>query len=119
MPKSIPSPAKCWPGEVELPDALSYPQYIVWEQAVAEAAAQTRAPLTLGAASANPAVARAMLPGVCACVSAWRLGGSWPAQVTPATFPATPRQASVRLLFVLMAAISQLVEEADADLPKA
>lgn len=115
----IQSPAKCWPGEIELPDALTFPQYIAWEIAVAAASAVTGGTLTLGEAAHNPAVSEAILPGVCACVTAWRLGGKWkPEYGTPKTFPSTPRAASAKMLFALIAAITRLVQEADEDLPK-
>lgn len=119
MPKIIPSPTKRWPGTITLPDALTYPQYLAWRNSLATVVELSGPnPVPIGDLAANERLVTAMLPGVCACVSRWELGGSFPVSVTPHTFPATPRTASFALLVTLIEAINQLVTETD-ELPNA
>lgn len=54
-----------------------------------------------------------LLPGVCACVETWELTGL-PAQITPETFPGSPRIASAQLLGWLIGEISKLYSEAES-----
>lgn len=119
MSRSITSPALCWPGQIHIPDALSWPQYLAWQDGIAKLVEQ---PAIAGAAegavtaaqiAANDQSVSLMLPAICVCVERWELGGGFPAAVTPQTFPATPREASLKLLAAIVGAINDLVVEAD------
>ena len=101
-------------GTVELHDPLTYPQYIAWSEAVEQAATHRTESYML--------YCQALLPGVCGCVAQWNLtdnvAGVPLGQVTPATFPATPRKSADKLLGWLVDGIMALVAEADEADPK-
>ncbi len=83
MNTSILSTANCWPGTVYLPEALNFPQYIAWQDALEEAGriraslaattAQTgeASPITVGELALDERLAQAMLLGILACVTKW------------------------------------------------
>lgn len=124
MSRVITSPVKRWPGTVTLADPLNYEQLAAWQDAVSEAErikAALQAPLgttlIVGDIVGYPQIAQVFLPGVCACVEAWDIGGTgWPAVVGPGTIPATPRAPAARLLSWLIGEISNTISEAD-DIP--
>jgi hypothetical protein len=105
MPKTITSPVKCWPGTIIISEPLSWPQYLAWKRAVQ-------------AARDLPEIdeqAGLLIGGVCACVEKWELGGSFPAHVSPETWPASPHNAAMRLLGTLVGAIGAVINAEDGD----
>jgi hypothetical protein len=106
MGKVITSPVQRWPGTVTLSDPLTYPQMIKLERAI-EAGRRLKADPEAGQGE----YAYALLPGLCACVEAWSLTGL--DDVTPDTFPATPRAPAARLLAWLLDAVTALYQEDD------
>jgi hypothetical protein len=112
MPKIITSPVKRWPGTVTLLDPIPFPAYNAWTDAI-EAAQVKKENLTTLDAAIIPELAQALLPGIMAMVIKWDLAGL--ENVTVATFPAAPRQPSIRLLVWLIGEIVTLVNAEDAD----
>lgn len=108
MSRTITSPVKRFSGSVVLPDALTYPQLMAWEQALA--AAQ-------GDGKSNTEAWSQLLPGILACVSEWHIAGM-PERPTPETFPATPRASALKLLAWLMGEIQTTIKAED-DAPNA
>jgi len=99
MSKRITSPSLRWPGAVVLSDPLTLPQALAWEKAIRHVQ-QNKDEVTI------TDVNYAMMPGICACVEKWELEGL--EQVTPDTFPATPRRASIELASWLVDEITRL-----------
>jgi len=108
MSKVVISPSSRWPGQVALSSPMSLPQALAWERCVRETQA-LQGEITL------TDVNYAMLPGICACVDKWELEGM--GQLTPDTFPATPRKLSVELIAWLVKEITAVYtgEEVKAD----
>lgn len=114
MGKTIESPIRRWSGHIVLRDPLPFPAYLAWRRALDEAG-EARAggvspdmeAFTIAEAASIPEVSEKLLPGICACIEEWHLEAL--GTVTPETFPATPRRASVRLLAWLLAEITALV----------
>lgn len=109
MSKTITSPVPKWPGTVQLADPLTFPQYMAWKDGILKAR-------ELGDSVSQDDFDRAMLPGLCACVEKWELQGL--GQVSPETFPATPRKSSAKLVAWLLNEVTVLIREAD-DIPNA
>lgn len=108
MPKRIVSPSSKWPGAVVLSSPMTLPQALAWEKAVHNVQSfNNDATLT--------EVNYALLPGICACVEKWELEGL--GELTPDTFPATPRIKSVELITWLTNEVSRIYtgEEEKAD----
>lgn len=103
MPIIASSPVKRFAGRITLPDSLTYPQLIAWEQALAAAQADG---LT------NVQRWYALIPGVLACVETWELAGV-PDHPTADTFPSTPRVAADKLLRWVMDNIRAAIVEDD------
>lgn len=108
MSKIITSPVKRFPGTVTLADPLTFPQYLAWQRALNSAQAHR---------DDNAEFVGTLLPGLFACVESWSLTG-FPESVTPATFPATPRISSDRIVGWLIREIGALIREADEADPK-
>lgn len=108
MTKRVISPSSRWPGGVVLSDPLSLPQAITWEKAIQSV--QSR-----GDEVTITEVNYALLPGICACVEKWELEGL--GDLTPDTFPGTPRGKSIELITWLTNEISRVYvgEEEKAD----
>lgn len=102
MSRLITSPVKKWPGTVTLADPLTFPQYIAWKDAIA-GAPDPKEDFTRYCA--------ALLVGICACVEKWNLEGL--GQLSPETFPASPRRASDQLLTWLVREIDRQIMAAD------
>ena len=87
---------------------MSLPQALAWERAIRDMQARTD-DMTI------TDVNYAMLPAICTCVEKWELEGM--ENVTPDTFPATPRGKSIELITWLTNEISRIYvgEEAKAD----
>lgn len=88
MSKTITSPVKEFPGSVELPDRLTMPQALAFEQSIRDGQALEEASQTQYDA--------VMVEAICACVEEWELEDF--GQLAPDTFPATPRIASAELI---------------------
>ena len=88
MSKTITSPVKEFPGSVELPDRLTMPQALAFEQSIRDGQ-------ELGEASQTQYDA-VMVEAICACVEEWNLEDF--GQLAPDTFPATPRIPSAELI---------------------
>lgn len=101
MARVIISPVKQFPGEIELPDALTFPQYIAYQDALQAAREESGARQNY-----------ALLPGLLACVLAWRLERV-PEHPTVETFPASPPVAVSRLLAWIIGEVSQMIYAAD------
>ena len=109
-------PSARYGGSVELHDPLTFPQYLAWKDAVDTAEPHR------GEGGNYTLYCQALLPGICACVEKWELtdkqSGASLGALTPATFPATPRISSDKLLAWLVGGIGSLVSEADETDPK-
>jgi hypothetical protein len=112
MSKVITSPVKRWPGTVTLFDPFPFPVYNAWMDAIG-AAQKIREGLTILDTAVEPQLTGAIIPGIIACVESWNLSGL--GNVTAATFPATPRQASIRLVAWLISEIVLIINAEDAD----
>lgn len=117
MGKVIESPVKRWPGSVTLRCPVPLEPYDAWKRSIDEIEA-LKAQATNGDVAFDPALLRHALPGICAMVEAWNLGGDFPKSVTPDTFPFIPRVPSVKVIAWLMSEISAIIGEED-DLPLA
>lgn len=104
MPKTLGSPVKRYPGSINLPDYLTFPQLGAWEDAM-RAAGEHRED-TLEALPFVWAAAREI-------VTEWNLDG-----VDPARPPATPRAAAIELAAWLIQSINAMLADEDID-PKA
>lgn len=123
MAHIITSPVKRFPGTVELPDYLNYPQYRAWQAAVVAARdARDRNRPADPAADATweydaDEYRHAFLAGVCAVVAVWHLTGL-PDAPTPDTFPVRPANASADLFDWLVREITLAASDVDGDDPK-
>lgn len=98
MSRTIQSPIARWPGTVVIADPLNATQYIAWRDAVKAAPDQQ---------DDYDRYCAALIPGVCACVEKWGLEGL--GQLSPETFPYTPRQDADALLALLVRHIRHMV----------
>lgn len=114
--KVIESPVKKWPGTVTLPDYLTVPQAVEWEEAFDNANAilpeceplSKDKPLSKEQAELIDTRLSAkwlglLLPGIKACVLEWNLQG-----LDPDNFPATPKTARIELVAWLIKEIGKL-----------
>lgn len=108
MRHTTPDFIKAWPGYVVLPDALNYPQLLIWQDAI-DAMAELQDGLTWSAAAANPRTAQHLVTAFCALVTEWHLD-KLPECVTLESFPATPRTQSALLISWLGGLIGGLFE---------
>jgi hypothetical protein len=108
MSKRISSSSSRWPGSVVIGDPLTLPQALAWEKAVNNSR-KLEGDITM------TDINYALMPGICACVEKWELEGL--ENVTPETFPASPRKESGELIDWLIGEIAQIYrgEEAKAD----
>ena len=95
------SPVKRFSGTVEIPDALTFPEYVAWENG-----------FTGMSGESYTVTAQALLPAICMIVKGWKLD-NFPEKVTPDTFPATPPAAVAQLLAWLVGEILRVVEGSD------
>lgn len=115
MSKQIASPSKRWPGSITLRYPVPIEPYTVWKRCIEEVAA-LKAQSATDADADDVALLRLILPGICALVEKWELGGDFPQVVTPETFPYLPRKSSNLLIIALINAINEIIIEED-DLP--
>ncbi len=110
MSKTIKSPVKEFPGSVELPDYLTFPQAIVYEdsivatQALFDEARESAEDKDVSVSQIR--YDSEMIVAVCACVEEWNLDNL--GQLAPDTFPSTPRKASKELVAWLYEEITNL-----------
>lgn len=114
MGKTIESPIKRWPGHVVLKYPTPLDPYEVWKAGVEK----LNDAATTGDVAIDAAMMREMLPGICAMVEEWHLGGDFPPNVTPETFPFLPRVPSAKAIIWLIGEVTAIIAEAD-DLPLA
>jgi len=100
MSKTIESPVKEFPGTVTLPKHLTMPQALAYESAVRRAMALNEEG---GSQSEYDAV---MVEAICECVEEWELEGF--EQLSPDTFPFTPRKPSIALIAWLFDALTEM-----------
>ena len=96
MSKTITSPVKEFPGSVELPDRLTMPQALAFEQSIRDGQALGK---ELEEDEVKPSQTQydaVMVGAICTCVEEWELEDF--GQLAPDTFPATPRIASAELI---------------------
>jgi len=108
--KIITSPVKRYPGTVILADPLTFPQAFAFEDALA-------AVQEIRESGSMARMRYAILPGILACVEAWRLE-KLPEQPALDSFPSTPRQSVSELIDWLTREITTLYQESD-DVPLA
>ncbi len=106
MGRVITSPVKRWPGTVTLAEPLNVMQFIAWKDALKGAP---------DLAVDYDRYCAALLPGVCACVEKWGLEGL--GQLSPETFPYTPRAEADELLAWLVRDIRRVVAGIDTPDP--
>jgi hypothetical protein len=99
MSKRVLSPSPRWPGAIVLADPMTLPQALSWEKAIRSI--QERADY-----ATVTDVNYALLPGICACVEKWELDGL--GDLTPDTFPASPRKQSIELINWIISEISAI-----------
>lgn len=98
MSKTIVSPVKEFPGTVKLPDRLTMPQALMFEQSIKDGQA-----LENGTQTEFDAI---MLKAIFACVESWELDEI--KDISEDTFPATPREESAELVAWLYSEILKL-----------
>lgn len=99
----ITSPVKRFPGTVDLPEYLTIPQAVAWEQSTKQASM-----LRKGGEATDAEYIGAWVPGLLAVVQAWGLEG-----FSPDPFQSTPRKAVIDLLSWLITEITKLYEDAE------
>lgn len=119
MSRTVQSPVKRFPGEVQLPDYLDFPTYARWREAMQAAQAFLNDKREAAKAAGQERFSydqreynRLALPGICAVVEKWNLAGL-KTPVTPDTFPVTPSQSANALAEWLIREISSLFDEAE------
>ena len=117
MGKQIESPVKRWPGKVLLRYPTPLEPYEIW-QACIEKIVGENATITNTDVAISPALLREMLPGICAMVDEWHIGGDFPKAVTPETYPLLPRLPSMKMTVWLISEINAIIAEED-DIPLA
>jgi len=121
MSKVLTSPVKKWPGTITIPDYLTIPQAMAWEEAFDNARSllpecepfKTGEKLTVKQIETindqtSSKWANAILPGILACVESWNLEG-----FDPNKFPATPKTSRVILITWILGEITKLYNEAE------
>lgn len=97
--RTIESPVEKFPGKVVLPDYLTMPQALAYENAIREAQ-------NLGEDAVQSDYDKLMVPAICECVQEWKLEGF--DDIGPQNFPFTPRVASVKLIAWLFGELSSM-----------
>lgn len=95
---TLTSPVEEFPGTVEMPERLTLPQALAYERAI-----------KLAQATEDPTQTEydvLAVEVVCECVEEWNLEGF--GQLSPDTFPATPRAASANLIGWLFNSITEI-----------
>lgn len=126
MSKVLESPVKRWPGTITIPDFLTIPQAIAWEEAIGNAneilpeaepfvkdEKLTTSQINRISASWSTKWTSLVLPGIMACVESWNLEG-----LDHNNFPATPPLSRVKLVAWIVNEIKKLYDEAE-EIPNA
>jgi len=132
MSKVLTSPVKLWPGTITLPDFLTIPQAMKWEECLENATKllpeiefKFKEDGSLDLSKLTPEhlkyfnvansvqYANEVLPGIKACVLEWNLEN-----FDVNNFPATPRKSREDLVKWLISEITKLYKEAD-EIPNA
>lgn len=116
--KVLTSPVKKWPGTITIPDYLTIPQAMAWEEAINNASSilPEKTESNLGERvnkSFTSEWASLIIPGIKSCVLEWNLEN-----FDPDNFPATPKLSRIQLLSWIMSEITNLYKEAD-EIPNA
>jgi hypothetical protein len=111
MSKTITSPVKEFPGSVELPDYLTFPQALAYEESIRNTQVlfdEAGENLEEGEEAKVSQIRydSEMLVAVCGCVEKWNLDNL--GQLAPDTFPSTPRVASAELVAWLYEEITKM-----------
>jgi hypothetical protein len=110
MSKTIKSPVKEFPGSVELPEYLTFPQAIAYEQSILETQALFDGARELDdeedVTVSQIQYDASMIGVICECVEQWDLKDL--EQLSPETFPSTPRVASAKLVAWLFEEITKM-----------
>jgi hypothetical protein len=116
MSVTVESPVKRWQGRVVLTCPVSLEPYRAWRDAIAEVNKISGESTTMGEVANDPELLRHVLPGICAMVEKWEIGGDFPQNITPESFPFIPRIPSLKMIIWLMSEISKIIAIED-DLP--
>ena len=101
MSKTITSPVEEFPGTVKLPNRLTMPQALAFEQSISEGSA-----LRDLEEVTQTQYDKIMVDVICEIIEEWNLDDL--EQLTPDIFPATPRVASAELVAWIYSEILQL-----------
>ena len=105
MSKIVKSTIKKFPGSVTLYEPLTFPMVKTFEDAI-----QKMQELEGVRQLDNDEV---LIPAICSCVEEWNLEGL--GDLTPETFPGSPRIASARLVAWLIGEIIEMYSESEED----
>jgi hypothetical protein len=111
MSKIVVSPVARWPGEVVLPDPLSWDQYQAFVTALRQSGELAKQP-GIDVAELD----RVLVAGIVPCVEEWRLSGL-PEGQGEDRIPPTPRSASNQLIGWLVAELSAIAFD-EVEAPK-
>jgi hypothetical protein len=113
--RRVDSTVKRWPGYIELPDFLTLPQLIVWNDAFQLARQYTGEGPGPGQRIVTdlPRYNHAMLSAACAIVAGWNLDGL--GELKADTFPATPLRPAQALQRFIVDAVADLIRIDDED----
>ena len=102
MAKTIKSPVKQFPGSINLPDRLTMPQALAFERSVSDGQVLINSEETASQTEYD----NIMTPVICEVVEEWNLDDL--DQLSPDTFPGSPRKASHELIAWLYNEITRL-----------
>ena len=106
--RKVESPVEKFPGVVELSEPFTMPQALAWERAIREMASLEDEDKTILEFD------NLILPVIFEMVEKWNIEGL-PENVTPETFPATPRTASAELIGWLVKEIGIIYKGEELD----
>jgi len=110
MSKIVKSTIKKFSGSVTLYDPLTFPMVRAFEDSITKHGAIVEAEGVISQAQSD----EILLPAICACVEEWSLEGL--GDLTPETFPASPRISASKLVAWLTSEIVSLYHE-DEEVP--
>jgi hypothetical protein len=111
MSKKIDSPVKRFPGSMTLSDPLTFPQSIAFAKGIKEARE-----LEVNNREDFYEYVKLAVPAVAVCVESWDIEGV--GDLTPDTFPSTPRDSAPELLGWIVGAVTALFRETEPEDPK-
>lgn len=110
MSKIVKSTIKKFPGSVTLYDPLTFPMVRAFEDSISKHTELVEADGEISQAQSD----EILLPAICVCVEEWSLEGL--GDLTPETFPASPRISASKLVAWLTNEIVSLYKE-DEEVP--